>query len=89
VTGRRVLAELLTELAESAATFAEVAADMPVRPRSLSLSLPIDLRVAATADGPQIVGDVPPFRTRTDFDPDPARLDVEWRAGPRATDEPT
>lgn len=87
MNGRRTLAELLGELAESAATFADATGGMPVRGRSLSLSLPIDLRLLSTADGPEVIGDVPLFRTRTDFDPDPARLEVEWRAVPRPTDE--
>ena len=87
MNGRRALAELLSELADSAAAFADVAGDMPVRARSLSLSLPIDLRLAPTADGLEVIGDVPLFLTRTDFDPDLARLEVEWRAVPRATDE--
>lgn len=80
MTGRRVLAKLLTELAaEGAAAFADVAAKTPVRARSLSLSLPIDLRVVASADGPQIVCDVPLFVTRPDFDPDHARSTrVRW-----------
>jgi hypothetical protein len=87
VNGRRALAELLSELADSAAAFADVAGAMPVRARSLSLSLPIDLRLVGTAEEPEIIADVPLFRTRTDFDPDPARLEVEWRAVPRPTDE--
>jgi hypothetical protein len=87
VNGRRALAELLSELADSAAAFADVAGEMPVRPRSLSLSLPIDLRLVVTAEEPEVIADVPLFRTRTAFDPDPARLEVEWRAVPRPTDE--
>ncbi|WP_372665928.1 hypothetical protein [Amycolatopsis kentuckyensis] len=87
MNGRRALAELLSELAESAAAFAGVAGEMPVRPRSLWLSLPVDLRLIVTAGEPEVVADVPLFRTRTDFDPDPARLEVEWRAVPRPADE--
>ena len=87
MNGRRALAELLTELADSAAAFADVTANMPVRARSLSLSLPIDLRLASTDQGLEVIGDVPLFLTRTDFDPDPARLEVDWHAVPRATEE--
>jgi hypothetical protein len=87
VNGRRALAELLTELADSAAAFAYVAGEMPVRPRSLSLSLPIDLRLVVTTEEVEVIADVPLFRTRTDFDPDPAHLEVEWSAVPRPTDE--
>ncbi len=82
MNGRRALAELLIELADSAAAFVDVAVTMPVRARSLSLSLPIDLRLASTDAGLEIVGDVPLFRTRTDFDPEPARLEIEWHAVP-------
>jgi hypothetical protein len=87
VNGRRALAELLSELADTAAAFADVAGEMPVRPRSLSLSLPIDLRLVMTAGEPEVIADVPLFRTRTDFDPDPAGIEVEWRAVARPRDE--
>lgn len=79
MTARRPLGELLGELAEGAAA---VAGDGAVYVRSFSISLPIDLRLVATATGPQVVGDVPLFTTRTAFDPDPARLSVEWHAVP-------
>lgn len=83
MNGRRVLAELLSELADSAAALAG-ATDLPVRARSLSLSLPIDLRLVATDDGLEVIGDVPLFLTRTAFDPEPARLEVGWHAVPPA-----
>jgi hypothetical protein len=86
MNGRRALAELLSELADSAAAF-DVAGDMPVRARSLSLSLPIDLRLASTDKGLEVIGDVPLFLTRTEFDPDPARLEVHWQAIPLASEE--
>lgn len=78
MNGRRPLAELLGELAEAAA-FAGIGA---VRARSMSISLPIDLRLLPTPAGPLVIGDVPLFRTRTAFDPDPARLAVEWHSVP-------
>lgn len=80
MNGRRALADLLSELADTAAAFAEVAGETPVRARQLSLSLPIDLRVASTDKGLEVIGDVPLFRTRTDFDTEPARLEVDWQA---------
>ena len=86
MNGRRALAELLSELADSAAAF-DVAGDTPVRVRSLSLSLPIDLRLASTDKGLEVIGDVPLFLTRTEFDPDPARLEVNWHAIPLASEE--
>jgi hypothetical protein len=87
MNGRRPLAELLTELADSAAAFADVTANMPVRARSLSLSLPIDLRLASTDKGLEVIGDVPLFLTRTEFDPDPVRLKVDWHAIPLPSEE--
>jgi hypothetical protein len=87
MNSRRTLAALLSELADSAAAFADAAGNMPVRARSLSLSLPIDLRVGWTDEGLEVIGDVPLFLTRTDFDPDPARLEVDWHAIPLATEE--
>ena len=87
MNGRRALAELLTELADSVAVFADVAGSMPVRARSLSLNLPIDLRMVSTDHGVEIYGDVPLFRTRTAFDPDPARLEIDWHAIPLAPEE--
>lgn len=87
MNGRRTLAELLTELADSAAVLAGSTATMPVRARSLSVSLPIDLRLISTNQTLHVIGDVPLFLTRTDFDPDPAHLDVTWHAVPRAPEE--
>jgi hypothetical protein len=98
VNGRRGLGELLTELADGVAAFAGPPVSSgsagsagsagspgsPVRVRSVSLSVPVDLRVASTDTGPDVVADVPLFRTRTAFDPDPARLSVEWHAVPLA-----
>ena len=80
MNGRRALGALLGELCGGVTDFL----DTPlVRARSLSIDLPIDLRLVATPDGPLVIGDVPLFRTRTAFDPDPARLRVEWQSVPR------
>jgi hypothetical protein len=79
MNGRRALSELLSELADSAVAFVDVAAAMPVRARSLSVSVPVDLRLTATDDGAEVIADVPLFLTRTDFDTDPARLEVAWQ----------
>ncbi len=87
MNGRRTLAELLTEQADSAAAYADVAGSMPVRARSLSLRLPIDLRLTWTDEGPEVIGDVPLFRTRTEFDPEPARLRVDWHTVPLGPEE--
>jgi hypothetical protein len=89
MNGRRTLAELLTELADSAAAVAAGTPTMPVRARSLSLSLPIDLRLVPTEQTLEVIGDLPLFLTRTDFDPDPARLEVDWQAAPLTAEEPS
>ncbi|MDQ0373926.1 hypothetical protein [Cellulomonas humilata] len=81
MNSRRGLGELLSELADSVAALA-VAADTPVRVRSIALTIPVDLRVASTETGLEVVADVPLFLTRTAFDPDPARLGIDWHAVP-------
>ncbi|PSJ40834.1 hypothetical protein [Allosphingosinicella deserti] len=79
MNGRRTLGELLGELAGGVTGFV----DSPfVRARSLLIDLPIDLRLVLAPDGPIVIGDVPLFLTRTAFDPDPARLQIEWQAVP-------
>ena len=79
---RRPLGELLGELADCLTAFP---ANSGLQAQSLSLDLPIDVRLVSTADGLQLIGDVPLFLTRTDFDPTPARLAVEWHAVPVAS----
>lgn len=85
MNGRRALGELLAELVDSVAVLADSRGSAPVRVRSLSLRLPIDLRLAQTDQGLEVLGDVPLFLTRTDFDPDPAHLEVGWHSVPVAT----
>lgn len=81
MNGRRLLGDTLAEIAGSVL-------DMPgrdplaVRVTSLELDLPIDLRLARSAGEPQLVGDVPLFHLRTDFDPPPARFQVTCVAIP-------
>ena len=77
--GRRPLAELLGELADSVFAFA---GGDELHVRSLSVAVPVDLRVALTESGLELFGDVPLFLTRTAFDPDPARLDILWHVLP-------
>ncbi len=81
MTGRRLLGELVSELADSVSAF-PVTGAVAVRARSLSLSLPIDLRVTSTGTGFEVIADVPLFLTRTAFDPEPARLEVDWHVVP-------
>jgi hypothetical protein len=46
------------------------------------MTLPIDVRLVASGQGTEVIGDVPLFITRTAFDPEPARLAVTWHAVP-------
>lgn len=79
MSGRRPLGVLLGDLADCLTAFPGGAG---LQAQSLSLDLPIDVRLVATADGFELLGDVPLFLTRTDFDPTPARLGVAWHAVP-------
>ena len=81
MNGRRPLAALLGELAESVAGFAGGDGRGPgaVAWRSRCRSTSAWSRAT---DGYELIGDVPLFRMRTDFDPEPARLEVEWHAIP-------
>ncbi|HEY5712776.1 MAG TPA: hypothetical protein VIT38_12860 [Allosphingosinicella sp.] len=81
MNGRRPLAALLGDLADGVAGFA-ASGPGGIRARSLAISLPIDVRLVPTQGGYELIGDVPLFRMRTDFDPDPAMLEVEWQAVP-------
>ncbi len=85
MTARRPLGELIAELAGSAAEFAGAG---PLRASSVRIGLPIDLRLVSEAGGLVLIGDVPLFRTRTAFDPDPARVEVEWHAVPPTDGSP-
>lgn len=71
MTARRPLHETLAELAGG---LMEAARASPIRTRSVELSLPIDLRLPGP-DG-ELRGDLPLFRLRTAFDPEPARLAI-------------
>ena len=79
MSARRPLGELLGELAQGFAGFGGGAG---IQPRSLHLNLPIDLRLATVEGGFEILGDVPLFVTRTAFDPDPARIEIDWHLVP-------
>lgn len=49
-----------------------------VRPTSLDLDLPIEMRLVESAGEPVLVADVPAWRWRTDFDRRPGRLRISW-----------
>lgn len=78
---RRPLGETLGEIAGAALALGDNVARM-VSVTSIELDLPIELRFGADAAGPVLVGDVPLFRTRTDFDWPPARLVAQFHAEP-------
>ncbi len=83
MNGRRPLAALLAELGDSVQSMTTLPG---VRPQSLSMSLPIDLRFGFLGGSPAIFGDVPLFRTRTAFDPELTLLRVDWHAVPLAVE---
>ncbi|HVJ00138.1 MAG TPA: hypothetical protein VM657_13845 [Sphingomonas sp.] len=74
MNGRRPLGALLGDLADAA----HLMGGGGVRARSLEMTLPIDVRLVTSAEGTEVIGDVPLFVTRTAFDPEPARLAVMW-----------
>ena len=68
---RRLMAEMLTEIAEAA-----LAAARPgLRATRLEVSLPIELRFRP---GGELAAELPLFLRRTDFDAPPSRLTVVW-----------
>lgn len=79
MNGRRPLGETLGEIAGSALGMNSGAL---VQITSIDLDLPLDLRLGEDADGPVLVGDVPLFRMRTDFDTEPSRLKIRFESQP-------
>jgi hypothetical protein len=67
---RRLLGETLAELAGG---LLEATAVAPLGLSSVELDLPLDLRLDAAGE---LEGDLPLFRLRTAFDPEPARLRI-------------
>ena len=57
---------------EIAGGLMEATATADMRTSSIKLSLPLDIRLPGP-DG-DLTGDLPLFRTRTDFDPEPGRI---------------
>ena len=86
MNGRRLMGETLGEIVSGALDL-NAAAAARVQVTSLELDLPIDVRLALDGQVPMLVGDVPLFHWRTDFDPPPARLRVTCHAVPFAVVE--
>jgi hypothetical protein len=74
---RRSLGTTLGAFADLGDLLAAGAAD-GLALRSLQLELPLDLRLAPGTAGVALIGDLPQFRTRTAFDPEPARLAITF-----------
>jgi hypothetical protein len=81
MNGRRLLGETLSEIAGSALDMPGTAVQS-VHVTSIKFDLPIDIRLAREDDVVLLIGDVPLMRTRTDFDPLPARLQITCVASP-------
>ena len=77
MTFRRPLSALLGEVAQGAV---DGAAETPVHITDIEVDLPIELRLSHRESGPELLGDVPLFLTRTVFDPPVSRLAVRWVA---------
>lgn len=71
MTALRPLSETLAEFGNDLQDFL---VSSPVTTKSVELSLPLDIRYSNSSD--QFVGDVPLFRHRTWFDPQPARIHI-------------
>lgn len=81
MTVRRPLGQTLGEIAGSVLALDGLAAQL-VQIGSLELDLPIELRLGSAETNHELVGDLPLFRMRTDFDWPPARLQARFDAVP-------
>lgn len=78
MTDRRALADLLIDVADGVLG---VAPPPGLRATSMELSLPVEVELARTTDGPELRAELPRFVTRTSFDKPPSRLTVRWAGG--------
>lgn len=76
VSERRLLGEMLVEMASG--TLEAVASTPGLRVQRIALTLPIEVGVRRTGDRTDLVGDLPRSVTRTAFDSKPGRLVVVW-----------
>jgi hypothetical protein len=71
---RRLLSDTLVELLE--ALQPADAATAGVRLSRVALDLPFEVRLAGTAERPELLADLPRWRWRTFFDDEPSRLAI-------------
>jgi hypothetical protein len=78
MTDRRALAELLIDVADGVL---DVDAPPSLRVTGMQVTLPVDIQMARTPEGPEFRAELPRFVTRTSFDRLPDRLTVRWQEG--------
>jgi hypothetical protein len=72
---RRALADLLIDVADGVLGFA---APPGMRATSMAVTLPVEIEISRTPEGPEFRAELPRFVTRTSFDRTPDRLTVRW-----------
>jgi hypothetical protein len=78
MTDRRALADLLIDVADGVL---DVDAPPSLRVTGMQVTLPVDIQMARTPEGPEFRAELPRFVTRTSFDRLPDRLTVRWQEG--------
>jgi len=76
MSGRRLLGEMLSEVAFGTLEALGKAPDLKVN--RLEVTLPVELGLRRKGDEVQLIGDVPRSVTRTAFDLQPGRIEVVW-----------
>ena len=72
---RRTLADMLINVADGVLG---VAMPPGLRTTSMELSLPVEVEIVRTSQGPELRAELPRFVRRTSFDRSPSRLTVRW-----------
>ena len=75
MTERRALADMLDEVAD---TIFDLGTPPGLRATALQVTLPIEVQMARTGEGPEFRAELPRFITRTAFDQPTDRLTVNW-----------
>ena len=75
---RRALSDMLVDVADGV-----LGLDVPagLRATALEVTLPVEIEMARTPQGPEFRAELPRFVTRTAFDRAPSRLTVRWAEG--------